>query len=197
MGRIMSDHEAKQATPAEELERQIISANVPKNEREWWASHEIERLRASLSTLESRLQEVGKKLADERAGRARIIEGFEFRERDLEHRLQEAERRAEKAEAEVRRLNEWADGFSDRQLEERRTGEEYQRELYRAKVSAERQLSEVRAENERLRQVLADANNKWRHEFATAVEQAADKLFARLSWQHTVKQNPAMAEKVK
>lgn len=41
----MSD--AKQATPAAELERQICSATEPKNEREWWAHHEIARLQES------------------------------------------------------------------------------------------------------------------------------------------------------
>lgn len=41
--------DAKQATPAAELERQICSATEPKNEREWWAHREIERLRDRLS----------------------------------------------------------------------------------------------------------------------------------------------------
>jgi len=40
---------AKQATLAAELERQTCSAVEPKNEREWWAHHEIERLRAELA----------------------------------------------------------------------------------------------------------------------------------------------------
>jgi len=44
----MSD--AKQATPAAELERQICSATEPKNEREWWSHYEIARLRAALAT---------------------------------------------------------------------------------------------------------------------------------------------------
>ncbi|HET9109074.1 MAG TPA: hypothetical protein VFN79_18000 [Steroidobacteraceae bacterium] len=35
----------------------------------------------------------------------------------------------ERLRAEVERLNKWADSFSDSQLEERRTGEQYQREL--------------------------------------------------------------------
>jgi hypothetical protein len=39
------EERATQATPKAELERQIMSWNVPKNEREWWALHEIERLR--------------------------------------------------------------------------------------------------------------------------------------------------------
>lgn len=43
----MSD-EAHEATPDHELERQIMSYNEPKNEREWWAMHEIERLREAL-----------------------------------------------------------------------------------------------------------------------------------------------------
>lgn len=43
----MSD--ACQATPPDELERQICSATEPKNEREWWAHHEIARLRAALA----------------------------------------------------------------------------------------------------------------------------------------------------
>jgi hypothetical protein len=33
------------ATPRAELERQIMDPNIPKNEREWWAAAEIERLR--------------------------------------------------------------------------------------------------------------------------------------------------------
>ena len=43
----MSD-EAHEATPDHELERQIMSYNEAKNEREWWAMHEIERLRDAL-----------------------------------------------------------------------------------------------------------------------------------------------------
>ena len=39
------EHDAKQATPREELEHQIMSASAPKNEREWWAHQEINRLR--------------------------------------------------------------------------------------------------------------------------------------------------------
>jgi hypothetical protein len=39
----------KKATPTAELERQICSAVEPKNEREWWAHYEIERLRAELA----------------------------------------------------------------------------------------------------------------------------------------------------
>lgn len=45
-----SESEAKQcaakATEPEELERQLMSYSVAKNEREWWAVREIERLRA-------------------------------------------------------------------------------------------------------------------------------------------------------
>jgi len=41
--------DAKQATPAAALEQQICSAVEPKNEREWWAHREIERLRDRLS----------------------------------------------------------------------------------------------------------------------------------------------------
>lgn len=46
----MSDQLNKeyQATPAATLEQQIMNPNFPKNEREWWAADEIERLRAAL-----------------------------------------------------------------------------------------------------------------------------------------------------
>lgn len=44
-------NDAKQATPAAELERQICSATEPKNDREWWAHHEIARLRAEVERL--------------------------------------------------------------------------------------------------------------------------------------------------
>ena len=40
----------------------------------------------------------------------------------------------------------------------------------------------LRAENARLREILGNANNLWRHEFSKEVEDAADKLFKRLSW---------------
>ena len=45
----------------------------------------------------------------------------------------EADAEIDRLRAEVERLNKWADSFSDSQLEERRTGEQYQREL-RAEV---------------------------------------------------------------
>jgi len=38
-----------QATPKAELERQIMDPNVPKNEREWWAAAEVERLQGLLT----------------------------------------------------------------------------------------------------------------------------------------------------
>jgi hypothetical protein len=43
----MSDIVEHKATPRAELERQIMDPNIPKNEREWWAAAEIERLRAN------------------------------------------------------------------------------------------------------------------------------------------------------
>lgn len=46
--RTMSDNVAKNATPRTELEKQIMDPNIPKNEREWWAADEIERLRAQV-----------------------------------------------------------------------------------------------------------------------------------------------------
>jgi hypothetical protein len=49
-----------QATPAIELERSMMSYSEPKNEREWWAMHEIERLRVAVTALASRA-----KLAEE------------------------------------------------------------------------------------------------------------------------------------
>jgi len=53
----MTDDFAKdrscQATPREELERQITSYTFAKNEREWWACREIEKLRARIAELEA------------------------------------------------------------------------------------------------------------------------------------------------
>lgn len=48
----MSD-EAKSyaATPAATLEQHITDSNVAKNEAEWWAYHEIHRLREEIDTL--------------------------------------------------------------------------------------------------------------------------------------------------
>lgn len=40
-----------EATPAAELRRQIVSSLVPKNEREWWAHHEIQRLFEAIESI--------------------------------------------------------------------------------------------------------------------------------------------------
>jgi hypothetical protein len=41
-----------QATPAGDLRQQILDSRVPKNEREWWASREIEKLERELTETE-------------------------------------------------------------------------------------------------------------------------------------------------
>jgi hypothetical protein len=41
-----------QATPAGDLRQQIMDSRVPKNEREWWASREIEKLERELTETE-------------------------------------------------------------------------------------------------------------------------------------------------
>ena len=43
----------KTPTPADSLEQQIIDPSFPKNEREWWASEEITRLRAEVEALKA------------------------------------------------------------------------------------------------------------------------------------------------
>jgi hypothetical protein len=49
----MSDAEkAYQATPASTLEEEIMNPCIAKNEREWWAAAEIERLRALLKEVD-------------------------------------------------------------------------------------------------------------------------------------------------
>lgn len=51
----MSNDKGCQSTPPEELKRQIASWNEPKNEREWWACKEIERLTAEVAALKNQL----------------------------------------------------------------------------------------------------------------------------------------------
>lgn len=48
----------RQATPRDELERQIMSCLEPKNEREHWAAREIEHLRDQLATAQARIDEL-------------------------------------------------------------------------------------------------------------------------------------------
>ncbi len=48
-------YEQYQATPKHVLEHQIMSPGEGKNEREWWACHEIEKLRARIAVLEAAL----------------------------------------------------------------------------------------------------------------------------------------------
>jgi hypothetical protein len=44
---------------------------------------------------------------------------------------------------------------------------------------------EAADEIERLRSVLVEANNRWRHDFSKEVEDAADKLFKKLAAHRT------------
>ena len=46
------------ATPRKELERQIMSSLVPKNEREHWAAREIESLREQLASRAAEVAEL-------------------------------------------------------------------------------------------------------------------------------------------
>jgi hypothetical protein len=48
--------EQYQATPKHVLEHQIMSPGEGKNEREWWACHEIEKLRARIAQLKAALK---------------------------------------------------------------------------------------------------------------------------------------------
>lgn len=46
---MIDEDKAYQATPAATLEEQITNPCIAKNEREWWAHHEIERLQTALN----------------------------------------------------------------------------------------------------------------------------------------------------
>ncbi len=50
----MNPHEQPcQATPSGDLRQQILDSRVPKNEREWWAAREIEKLERELAVAEN------------------------------------------------------------------------------------------------------------------------------------------------
>ena len=61
----MSDKTA-QATPPEDLREQILSPSVAKNEREWWASKEIQRLQGELDEVTAALEVAEKVLENVR-----------------------------------------------------------------------------------------------------------------------------------
>ena len=53
---VSNEQMTAQATPNEELRRQILSHVVPKNEREWWAARAIERLEFELNAANDRIK---------------------------------------------------------------------------------------------------------------------------------------------
>lgn len=66
----MSDIEnAAQATSNEELERYIMDPSQPKNEHEWWACREIERLRKVVKEAHDLLEEYEDEAAFDALGR--------------------------------------------------------------------------------------------------------------------------------
>jgi hypothetical protein len=50
------DKKPFQSTPAATLEQHVMDARIAKSEAEWWASREIERLRARVEVLETALR---------------------------------------------------------------------------------------------------------------------------------------------
>lgn len=61
---LRTDDQIYQATNQEELRRQIMSACVPKNEREHWASGEIARLERELADARAEIERL-KRIVDE------------------------------------------------------------------------------------------------------------------------------------
>lgn len=59
----------KTPTPADSPEQQIIDPSFPKNEREWWASEEITRLRAEVEALRNGLDSIRQYGSDTLSGR--------------------------------------------------------------------------------------------------------------------------------
>jgi hypothetical protein len=55
----MNPHEQPcQATPSGDLRQQILDSRVPKNEREWWAAREIEKLERELAAAKGECEEL-------------------------------------------------------------------------------------------------------------------------------------------
>jgi hypothetical protein len=83
-----------QATPAGDLRQQIMDSRVPKNEREWWAGREIEKLERELTAANKgwqlssqsnelclrELYKVRDELAAEQAERERLNDGLKMAE---------------------------------------------------------------------------------------------------------------------
>lgn len=68
--------------------------------------------------------------------------------------------------AEIDRLNKWADGFSDAQMKERRTGEEYQRELKAQVTAAEAERDALQSRVAELEEALGSLiTDPWTGEF--------------------------------
>jgi predicted nuclease with TOPRIM domain len=88
----MSDAEkAYQATPASTLEEQIMNPCIAKNEREWWAAAEIERLNRELD-------DVWNALVIQREDNASFGDAFKRQAAEIERlraELAEAERKIE------------------------------------------------------------------------------------------------------
>ena len=67
---VSNEQMTAQATPNEELRRQILSPCVAKSEREWWASRTIEKLEFELNAANQRikrLEEAGDALKKSRS----------------------------------------------------------------------------------------------------------------------------------
>ena len=59
----LNSEETCEATP--HLRDQIIDARIPKNEREWWAAREIERLESELNKAQAALRFIARTLERE------------------------------------------------------------------------------------------------------------------------------------
>ena len=89
------------------------------------------------------IEKLRAKLADAKEGGKQLTEAQNCIQ-TLEKDLAAERERADKAEAEVARLNQWADGMTDAVLKERETGEMYQRELRAERDTLRAELAALR-----------------------------------------------------
>ena len=153
---IASPETASAATPAAELERQIMSWSVPKNEREWWALHEIERLR-------ERNAEVNMLAHGWMVAHDMLAAGKPYKlptPADLPAALSSAERRIESLTAAMEEVLRRERNASHADLDAKYDAEAQER---RAEIAERRieELSRERDETIRARDDAEVASNRW------------------------------------
>jgi DNA repair exonuclease SbcCD ATPase subunit len=161
-----------QATPAGDLRQQIMDSRVPKNEREWWAGREIEKLERELATAKAERERFRLCTLKQDGEISRLRAELAIAENWVEHHSQHADDLIAdntRLRDEVERLKQVSGGLES-ELETEKTTRNY---LLEKGAKLERAAEKAEADNAKWQKLLLMSRDDREIDLISEVEEQA------------------------